>query len=76
MGIQRNGRPRRMFEWRRYYWRVIGFAMSGAGAGMMLDELIHGPFSLTPADHEFWGLIMVIVGSVFIAKKPHGKGLK
>jgi len=27
-------------HWRRYHFRIIGFAMGGAGAGMMLDELI------------------------------------
>jgi hypothetical protein len=59
--------------WKRYYYRIIGFALAGAGAGLMLDELIHGPFALTPADHELWGLVMLIAGSVLIAKKPHGK---
>jgi len=60
-------------QFRKYYWRVIGFAMAGAGAGLILDELIHGPFILTPTNHEFWGLVALIVGAVFITKKPHGK---
>lgn len=57
----------------QYYYRVIGFALAGAGAGLILDELIHGPFRLTPVNHEFWGLVMVIAGSICITKKPHGK---
>ena len=60
-------------KFHRYYFRIIGFAMAGAGAGMMLDELIHGPFTLTPSNHEFWGLIMVIAGAMLITEKPHGK---
>ena len=62
-----------MIKWHRYYYRVIGYALAGAGAAWLLDELINGPFTLTPVNHEFWGLIMLIVGSVFISKKPHGK---
>ena len=61
--------------WRRYYWRMIGYALAGAGGGLVLDELIHGPFTLTPANHEFWGLVLLIVGAVCISKKPHGKDL-
>lgn len=60
-------------NWKRYYYRVIGFALAGGGAGLMLDELIHGPFKLAPGDHEFWGLLCVIAGSYLISKKPHGK---
>jgi len=59
--------------WHRYFYRIIGFALAGGGAGLVIDELIHGPFSLTPANHEFWGLIAIIAGCVFISRKPHGK---
>ena len=59
--------------WKTYYYRVIGFALAGGGAGLMLDELINGPFHLSLGDHEFWGLLMLIAGSIFISKKPHGK---
>jgi hypothetical protein len=62
-----------MINWRQYYYRVIGFAVAGAGAGLVLDELIHGPFNLTPGNHEFWGLVMLIAGSIFISRKPQGK---
>jgi len=62
-----------MFKFRRYYYRIIGFALAGAGAGWLVDELIHGPFTLSPANHEFWGLVAIIAGAVFISKKPHGK---
>ena len=60
-------------NWHRYYYRVIGFAVAGAGAGLVLDELIHGPFHLGLGDHEFWGLVLLIAGSVLITRKPHGK---
>ncbi len=60
-------------EWRRYYFRVAGFALSGAGLGLIMDELVHGPFRLTPLDHEFWGVVIFIVGLILIARKPHGK---
>ena len=59
--------------WHKYYYRMIGFALSGAGAGLVLDELIHGPFTLTPANHEFWGFAMLVAGGYLISKKPHGK---
>ena len=53
--------------------RIIGFALAGAGLGLMVDELIHGPFTLTPANHEFWGLLMFVAGVFLISRKPHGK---
>jgi len=59
--------------WRPYYYRIIGFALAGGGAGLVLDELIHGPFTLSLTDHEFWGLIAIIAGVILISKKPHGK---
>lgn len=62
-----------MIKWHSYYYRIIGYAMGGAGAGLMIDELIHGPFTLTPANHEFWGLVALVAGVVLISKKPHGK---
>ena len=62
-----------MSWWRQYYYRIIGFALAGAGGGLVLDELIHGPFTLTPANHEFWGVLMAIAGGYLISKKPHGK---
>ena len=66
----------RQSRWKRYYFRVIGFALAGAGAGLIVDELIHGPFTLYPSpftNHEFWGLVMLIAGAMFISLKPHGK---
>jgi len=60
-------------KFHRYYYRMIGYALSGAGAGLVLDELIHGPFTLTPTNHEFWGIVIFIAGAVCISKKPHGK---
>ena len=60
-------------KWHKYYYRVIGYALAGGGAGLVLDELIHGPFIMTPTNHEFWGVIMMIAGAVFIGRMPHGK---
>ena len=60
-------------KWHNYYYRVIGYALCGTGAGLVIDELIHGPFKLGLGDHEFWGIIMLIAGAIFISKKPHGK---
>ena len=60
-------------KWHKYYNRVIGYALAGAGAGLVLDELIHGPFMVTPTNHEFWGLVMLVAGAVFIGRMPHGK---
>lgn len=60
-------------KWHTYYYRVIGYGMTGAGAGLVLDELIHGPFKLGLYDHETWGLVLVIAGALLISKKPHGK---
>ena len=60
-------------KFKSYYWRVIGTVIAGGGAAWILDEFIHGPFTLTPSNHEFWGLIMVVLGLVCITRKPHGK---
>ncbi len=62
-------------KWRRYYWRLIGMGMLGWGGMWIFDELVHGPFTLTPANHEFWAIIIIIVGGYCISKKPHGKDL-
>lgn len=59
--------------WKRYHFRVIGFALAGAGLGLIVDELIAGPFSLTPTGHEFWGIVLFVAGMVFISLKPKGK---
>lgn len=60
-------------EWHLYYYRVIGYTAAGAGIGLIVDELIHGPFTLTPANHEFWGIFLVVGGLYLISKKPHEK---
>ena len=52
---------------------MIGYGLGGCGLGLMLDELINGPFILTPGNHEFWGLVMVVVGAILITRKAHGK---
>ena len=60
-------------KWRKYYWRVIGYALAGGGAGLVLDELINGPFHITYHDHEAWGLAAIVVGAILIGKMPKGK---
>lgn len=61
-------------KWHRYYYRVVGFGMAGAGAGLLLDELINAEtMHWTPANHEFWGVLMVAGGAYLISKKLHGK---
>jgi hypothetical protein len=59
--------------WRDYYWRVIGFGLAGAGAGLILDELIQGTLKFQLIGHETLGLVFVILGGYFISKKPKGK---
>lgn len=60
-------------KFHHYYYRVFGVTAAGAGAGLMFDEFVNGPFTLTPTNHEFWGLISFIIGIIFIAKYPKGK---
>jgi hypothetical protein len=63
-------------SWHRYYYRVLGFAVAGAGSGLILDELINGPFTLTPCNHEFWGIVFLVIGGYLISKKMHGKDIQ
>jgi len=60
-------------KWRNYYYRVIGYFLVGGGSGLILDELIHGPFQLTPTNHEFWGVVCAVIGFILISLCPHGK---
>ena len=60
-------------KWHRYYYRVIGFALAGAGAGLILDELIQGSFKFQLIGHETLGMALAVLGFFFIAKKPKGK---
>jgi len=58
---------------KNYYYRVIGYALLGGGTGLVLDELINGPFHLGIADHETWGLVAIVLGAFLISKMPKGK---
>ena len=60
-------------KWKEYYWRVLGFACAGAGAGLILDELIQQTFKFQLIGHETLGMALLILGFFFIAKKPKGK---
>jgi hypothetical protein len=59
--------------WKKYYWRVIGMALSGAGIGLILDEVIQGELKFQLIGHETLGLALLILGGFFISKKPKGK---
>ena len=63
------------FKWHNYHYRVIGMAMAGAGSGLILDELMNGPFHLGLGDHETWGLVGIVIGLILIARYPKGKDL-
>lgn len=63
-------------HWHRYYYRIMGYAIVGAGAGLIIDELINADsLDWNPANHEFWGLLCIIGGLYLISKKLHGKDL-
>ena len=63
-----------MLKWHNYYYRVIGFCLAGAGAGLVLDEVINAEsMHWQPANHEFWGLIMLVGGIILISLKRKGK---
>ena len=48
--------------------------MAGAGFGLVLDEIINAEaMHWTPANHEFWGLIMLVGGVLLISLKSKGK---
>jgi hypothetical protein len=48
-------------------------ALSGAGAGLILDEVIQGELKFQLIGHETLGLALFILGGFFISKKPKGK---
>jgi len=50
--------------------------MAGAGSGLVLDELINADsMHWNPQNHEFWGMISLVVGVYLISKMPKGKDL-
>lgn len=60
-------------KWYRYYWRVIGMGLSGAGLLLIADEVIQGTLKFQLIGHETLGLGLFILGLFFISKKPKGK---
>jgi len=60
-------------KWHNYYYRVLGFALGGAGLGLILDELIQGTLKWQLIGHETLGAALFITGLFFIARKPKGK---
>lgn len=62
------------WSWYKYYYRVIGYGVSFAGAGLIADELINGKLQFWPPfQHEIYGVILAIIGLFLISKKPKGK---
>jgi len=59
--------------WRRYYFRVLGFALSGAGLALAADEVIQGSLNFARLGHEHVGVALFIGGLVLISLKPRGK---
>ena len=59
--------------WKRYYWRVVGYFLAFGGFGLIVDELIEGPFNLLEPGHELWGLILIVIGLICISIKPKDK---
>lgn len=59
--------------WKRYYWRALGFFLAFGGLGLIIDELIEGPFYLFELGHELYGVILLVVGLICISVKPKDK---
>ena len=60
-------------RWQRYYYRVLGMALAGAGAGLVIDEVIQGTLKFQLIGHETLGVVLAILGLFFISRKPKGK---
>lgn len=41
----------------------------------MADELLNGPFTLKPGNHELAGLVAFVIGFILISKYPKGKDI-
>lgn len=59
--------------WHKYYWRALGYAVSFGGFGLIADELIQGTLDFSVIGHEWYGIILFLVGLGLISIKPQGK---
>jgi len=66
-------KPPGKVEWRKYYWRVLGYFLAFGGFGLIADELIGGYLDLTAWGHEWIGVVSFLVGLGLISVKPKGK---
>ena len=48
-------------------------ALAGAGAGLIMDEVIQGTLKFKLIGHETLGVVLAILGLFFISRKPKGK---
>lgn len=60
--------------WHTYYWRVLGYAVSFAGFGLIADELVQETLDMTAWGHEWMGIGALVLGLFLISIKPRGKG--
>lgn len=59
---------------KRYYLRVIGFFLFFGGIGVILEELFNiGLIQLGIIEHEFYGLVSIIIGFILIGLGGKGK---
>lgn len=64
---------RQVFNWKKYYWRALGYFLSFGGFGLIADELIQGTLDFTNLGHEYYGVILFLIGLGLISIKPGGK---
>jgi len=64
--------PKEM-PWHRYYLRVIGYFLAFGGFGLIADELVRGYLDFTTLGHEWYGVILFLIGLGLISVKPKGK---
>jgi len=64
---------RGLVEWKDYYWRALGYFLAFGGFGLIADELVGGYLDFTTIGHEWYGVILFLIGLGLISVKPRGK---
>lgn len=72
-GWELRGQTLETETWKRYYWRVLGYFISFGGFGLIADELVRGTLNFSTVGHEWYGVILFVIGLGLISKKPRGK---